>query len=168
MNPYSNKITQKTFDNEIIKAVKLSPITSSIETIKLIKAIAPSLGSALDGVMSQDRTLMFSSMLNILSMNLNSDELDRLQILLLGSLLNSEDQPLTTAQNINSYLEAHPNLNTYDLLCWRFETELLKPLLDSDLVKSNLDKLNGIKGMFDGLFAELPDVQVAEDEAITE
>ena len=161
---YSNKLIKKEYDNQILKAQRLTPITASVETMKLVKTLLPSFGSLGDAMFSKDRSLAFATCLNIFANNATIEHFETLQQLLLGSILNNNDEPLDSVANINQWLEAHDSISNYDLMIWLFSENLLQPLLTSNVVKENLDKFENIKDMFSGMFVELPLVEVLKDE----
>lgn len=166
MPDYSDKIIKKEFSDTLIKACRLSPIKSSVETVKLVKCILPSLGSLTDAALSADRSLAFATCLNLFAQNATVDHFESLQVLLLGSILDSNDEPLSSVEKINAWLESHEDISQYDLLVWLFSQNLLQPLIQSDVFKQNAGKLETVKNMFSGMFAELPKVEtgVSEDE----
>ncbi|MEF1284390.1 hypothetical protein QTN94_10535 [Vibrio sp. M250220] len=86
----------------------------------------------------------------------STDELfEEVQLSLLGALIDSEGEPLTTPEKINTYLE-NSSVDSLDLLVWQFEEQLASPILNSKVFKGAMSHLEQFKGMFKAM---LPDVE---------
>ena len=147
---YSNKIIKKEFNDTIIKAAKIKPIKQQQLTFKVIRCITPSLGGLVDGVLSKDRSLVMASAFNMLAQNANDSLFEELQTTLLGALLDSDDEPLTTPDKINKYLES-TDVDDLDLLVWMFEEQLATPVMNSGVFKVAMSHMGQFKQAFNAM-----------------
>jgi hypothetical protein len=163
MTIYSNKILKKEFNDTIIKAAKIKPIKQQQLTFKVIRCITPSLGGLVDGVLSKDRSLVMASAFNMLAQNANDALFEELQTTLLGALLDDDDEPLTTPDKINKYLE-NIGVDDLDLLVWMFEEQLASPIMQSGVFKAAMSHVEQFKQAFNTMLTpELTnDMQDAE------
>lgn len=160
---YTDKIAAtKEIDSHIVKLATLLPMQKSLLLMKLSKAVLPSLGSLGDGMLSNDRSVMFASCFNILARNSTPELFDEMQQALLGGILGSDSEPLRTPERINDYLESK-NLNLFDLLVWAFEVQLWDSVVNSQMFQQNKDKLLAIKDQF-GDVLSLPNSEGEDTE----
>jgi hypothetical protein len=157
---YSDKYTKIELNETIIKVARLSPLTVSKETFKLIRVLTPSLGSLGDAALSQDRSLVLASAFSMLSQNTTEEHFEHLQQVLLGSILDNDNEPLEDVGAINSWLESHQDLNLYDLLFELFTLHLWQPISRSTVITSQKATLQRIKGVFTGMFPAPEDATV--------
>lgn len=159
---YTNKTNKTTIQDTIITTANISPLKKSLTMFQLSKVLLPSLGMLTDGLlMMKDKSMIFSSALNMIASNSTLDEFENLQVLLLGSIVEN-DEPLTSVENINSWMERNSEINQYDLLMFLLKTHLLQDILESDLFKKNIDKLKAFRTMFADVLPELSEAPSEE------
>ncbi|ABQ19447.1 phage tail assembly chaperone [Vibrio cholerae] len=148
---YSDTIINKTFTTDkgdkIVKAVTLHAIKQGMLQFKLARVLAPAMGGVVDGMASKDRTLMYSTVFNLIAAKATEELFEELQTLLLGSILDSSGEPLETVERINTYF-ANTSIHQFDLLVWLFEKQLLEPLLKSSALSGFMPKLKTIADNF--------------------
>lgn len=154
MTKYSQKVINTQLNDTIIKAAKLSPLTQQLETFKLVKVLAPFSGSVLDGFISKDRSLVCASAMTLLASNATEEHFEALQVILLGSILGNDNEPLTTVENINAWLESHADVSSYDLLLWLGTENFYTPLTKATAFQTITPVFNTMKDLFSGLVKE--------------
>lgn len=146
---YSDKIIKTEINDTIVRAAKLSPIKQGALQFKVARLLAPSVGSVFDAFQSKDRSLAYATTLNLVAQKATDSLFDELQQTLLGSLLNSENDPVESVDGINTYLTT-TGLNQFDLMVWLFQKQLLEDLTESHSLKNIIPKVSDLTSKFLG------------------
>lgn len=164
MNKYSDKFVRLELEDQVVKVAKLTPLTTSLETFKLTKLLLPSFGAITDSLWSQDRSLVMVTAFNLLSSNATESHFNEIQELLLGSVLDSEGEPLATPAKINAYLE-NSDLNVYDLLIKLFEIHFWTAIERSQLFHAHKSKIISFGEVLKSMTASVEDETTQEGDS---
>lgn len=129
-------------NTRVYKALRLNTINTSIEGFKLLKAVMPSLGTAVDMLTSQkeggfDIPQTFSSIFIMLNQNLTEEQFETLTDKLFGSLMVNKEE----IEDWNSHFDEHPE-DFLDVWIFLFKENFYNFFMESATVRNILSKLS--------------------------
>lgn len=143
-----SKLIKKEDDSEILyKAKPMSALSVSVEGMKLLKVLSPSLGAGIDSMVGKDTSMMqldgnsytLTTMFTMFSENLTDEHFIDLQDKLLGSLIIDGKEVADVDAHFDDHME-----DLIEVLTWLFKENFWDFIMRSAILRTKIASLMAV------------------------